>query len=73
MVDTQQTTTQEKILTPCRNQCVVDWKLQYCTGCRRTLLEIERWRDFSNDHRRDIIKQTKHRDEIFFRDQCRFP
>ena len=65
--------TQEKNLTPCRNNCVVHWQLSYCTGCNRTLVEIQQWREYTLDQRRAIIKQTKHRDATFFRNQCRLP
>lgn len=72
MVETHQVAT-TKIITPCRNACVVDWRLKYCTGCNRTLTEIQHWQEYTHDQRRDIIKQIKHRDETFFRDQCRLP
>ena len=73
MVENPKTTPSAKIITPCRNDCRVDWNLQYCQGCNRTLGEIQQWQEYTHHQRLEIIKQTKHRDEIFFRDQCRFP
>lgn len=68
MVETQQA--QKKIMTPCRSQCVVDWELQYCQGCLRSLEEIAAWRDLDHDDRLLIIKELEFRNEEYFRRQC---
>lgn len=60
-----------EMISPCRNNCQVNWELRYCQGCRRTLQEIEVWRDITDQARRDIIKHTKKRNDEYFRNQCR--
>jgi predicted Fe-S protein YdhL (DUF1289 family) len=44
------------IPSPCRNICVV--KQGVCTGCGRTLAEIESWPTAADSERRDIIARA---------------
>jgi predicted Fe-S protein YdhL (DUF1289 family) len=45
--------------SPCRNICVV--KRGVCTGCGRTLAEIEAWPTAPDEERRAIIRRASMR------------
>jgi predicted Fe-S protein YdhL (DUF1289 family) len=43
------------ILSPCEKICVLDPSTGLCSGCGRSLLEIERWRAYSDAERSRIM------------------
>ena len=43
--------------SPCTNICKMDARSGFCLGCARTLDEIARWGQASNDERRRILAQ----------------
>jgi hypothetical protein len=45
------------IETPCVKICTLDHAAGMCSGCGRTLLEIEQWTRLSDGERRTIIEQ----------------
>jgi len=49
------------IETPCIKICVIDQDTSLCQGCGRSLEEIARWGSFSDEQRRQIMKQLKAR------------
>jgi predicted Fe-S protein YdhL (DUF1289 family) len=42
-------------VTPCVKVCMVDGQSGLCLGCFRTLSEIGRWEQFSDDERRALM------------------
>lgn len=43
--------------SPCTKVCVMDEDDRYCLGCKRTLGEIARWSEMSDEERREILVQ----------------
>jgi uncharacterized protein len=43
------------VKSPCTKVCVMDAELRYCRGCRRTLEEIARWSEMSDDEREAVL------------------
>ena len=43
--------------SPCINICKLDKAGRICTGCRRTIDEIQRWRGTSKAERRAIMER----------------
>jgi len=41
--------------SPCTKVCVMDAEQRYCVGCLRTLGEIARWGEMSEDERAMVI------------------
>ena len=49
------------IESPCVKVCTLDATKKYCTGCFRTVAEIGRWRDASDEEKRRIKDAAKTR------------
>jgi uncharacterized protein len=49
----------DDIKTPCANVCIMDNDL--CRGCLRSLEEIQRWRDYTIDEKREILEEIEKR------------
>ena len=47
--------------SPCTKVCVMDEDDRYCLGCRRTLGEIARWGEMTEDEQRSILVQLDQR------------
>lgn len=47
--------------SPCINVCALDPGRQYCIGCYRTIGEITRWRDASDEEKLRIKKAARGR------------
>ena len=45
------------MVSPCTKVCVMDADGRYCLGCKRTLAEIARWSEMSDEERREILAQ----------------
>jgi uncharacterized protein len=51
------------VKSPCTKVCVMDADLRYCRGCRRTLEEIARWSEMSDDEREKVLAELPRREE----------
>jgi len=51
----------QTIDTPCKKICTLHPQLQLCTGCGRTLAEIERWTALSPAERIGLIQVANER------------
>jgi uncharacterized protein len=49
------------MISPCVSQCRIDADNEYCTGCKRSLDEIENWILYSEFKRLEIMQQLKTR------------
>ena len=47
--------------SPCIRECVLDMETRVCRGCGRTLHEIERWVDFTDEERAAVNERLKDR------------
>ncbi len=47
--------------SPCLSICKMDTSKEVCSGCFRTIPEITRWSTASNEDKRSIWRQIKHR------------
>jgi len=47
--------------SPCISVCALDPTRRFCIGCYRTIAEIARWRDASDDEKRRIKEAAKAR------------
>jgi predicted Fe-S protein YdhL (DUF1289 family) len=45
------------IASPCTKVCVMDAEGRYCLGCRRTLDEIARWTEMTDEERARVIEE----------------
>jgi hypothetical protein len=43
------------IASPCNKVCVMDAEGRYCTGCARTLDEIARWAEMTDEERAAVL------------------
>lgn len=43
------------ILTPCIGHCILYNRV--CDGCHRTVEEIERWKDMTDEERKQIMRE----------------
>ena len=43
------------IASPCTKVCVLDADDRYCLGCRRTLGEIARWGEMTDEERAAVL------------------
>ncbi len=50
----------EPVASPCNRHCCLNDK-DVCMGCYRTLDEILKWTQFSNEQKRQVIKQCEAR------------
>lgn len=46
-----------QVESPCIKICAIDPQTKLCTGCGRTLVEIEAWAGLSADERRQIMTE----------------
>jgi len=46
------------VLTPCIGVCILDptWGA-YCIGCKRMLIEIENWHEYTDEEKTQIIQR----------------
>ena len=51
----------QPIQSPCTRVCAIDSGTGLCTGCGRTLDEIARWSQMTDDERRRIMSSLPHR------------
>jgi len=49
------------IKSPCIQVCFVDPDLRHCVGCWRSLEEIGRWAQYSDEEREAIMDELKQR------------
>ncbi len=49
------------IASPCNKVCVMDPATGYCRGCRRTLDEIARWGEMSDEERAEVLSRLADR------------
>ena len=49
------------IASPCTKICVMDPGSGCCIGCLRTLDEIARWSEMTNDERREVLAAIESR------------
>lgn len=49
--------------SPCVDVCQLDYYKQVCIGCYRTLLEIEQWRNMTDDQRNIVLDNIEDRKE----------
>ena len=47
--------------SPCIDICQMDSESGLCVGCGRTIEEIENWSNYTNEKKKDILKQLKSR------------
>lgn len=47
--------------SPCISRCNITEDSQYCKGCKRTIQEIIRWTQFTDEQRENILRMLKHR------------
>ncbi len=47
--------------SPCTKVCVMDPEDRYCLGCRRTLREIARWGEMSEEEQAAVAAQLPQR------------
>jgi len=45
--------------TPCEATCVLDKEDKYCEKCGRDIQDIQNWLTYSEEKRKDIVKQIK--------------
>ena len=49
------------VISPCKNVCEYDEKKDSCSGCKRTVKEIEDWLLYTDFQRLTIMKELKKR------------
>ena len=47
--------------SPCIDICQMDSESGLCVGCGRTIEEIANWSNYTNEKKKDILKQLKSR------------
>ena len=52
------------IKSPCINICTIDKNGIFCTGCNRTLDEIDRWINLDNQEKKNILYKIEKRKEL---------
>lgn len=51
------------VSSPCVDVCQLDFYKQVCIGCYRTLDEIGRWREMTDDERKIVLDNIEDRKE----------
>ena len=51
------------VASPCNSICTIDPSLRVCIGCYRTLDEIARWTQLSEDEKRSVVRSLPARRE----------
>ena len=54
----------EKLQSPCNKQCIINPRTNYCMGCFRTIDEIIKWINFSDEERKEIMLKIQIREKI---------
>ena len=52
-----------RLMSPCIGVCIIDNETHYCKGCFRTLEEISKWINYTDEERINILAKTKEREE----------
>ncbi|MDX1635948.1 MAG: DUF1289 domain-containing protein [Marinobacter sp.] len=52
----------DKVRSPCVSVCALD-ENDECIGCQRTVDEITRWSQMSNDERLEVLKKVAEREQ----------
>ena len=52
----------ERVLSPCVSICALDQQ-DVCIGCHRTADEILRWRQMTDEERRQVLREVAKREE----------
>lgn len=47
--------------SPCSKQCIINPKTSYCMGCYRTINEITKWINLTDDEKKEIMKKIEKR------------
>lgn len=47
--------------SPCVDICQMDSESGFCVGCGRTIEEIANWSSYTNEKKKNILKQLKSR------------
>jgi len=50
--------------SPCESTCVLDSEHKYCEKCGRDTNDIQHWLNYSEEKRKQIIKQIKQKRKI---------
>ena len=50
-----------EIKSPCISVCVLDDSSDFCLGCYRTVEEIERWSEISNEEKKHLLALLEER------------
>ena len=45
----------------CVGVCKLNMDQTHCIGCKRTLLELEQWRDYTEEQKKKLAKELKER------------
>lgn len=51
----------EEETSVCIKVCRLNMSQTHCTGCRRSLLEIEQWRDYTSEKRKELVLELDNR------------
>lgn len=57
------TNSETMVSSPCVDVCQLDFYKQVCIGCYRTLDEIGRWREMTDDERKIVLDNIEDRKE----------
>ncbi len=52
----------DDILSPCNNNCQMDFENTFCFSCKRTLEEKKNWWKYTKEGKEKIIEDLKNRD-----------
>jgi len=53
--------------SPCRKQCIINPRTNYCMGCYRTIDEIVKWVNLSEEGKETILKKTEKRRSVEYK------
>ena len=48
-----------EVKSPCIGVCIYDAKDEYCTGCFRSLKDIQDWWEMSDSEKREALQRCK--------------
>ncbi len=54
---------ENKTLSPCNNQCMLDVDKTFCMSCCRTVEEKRTWWKLTDEEKREVLKKAKARAE----------
>ena len=52
-----------RLMSPCIGVCIIDNEKLYCKGCFRTMEEISKWINYTDEERINILAKTREREE----------